>query len=75
VFWFPAWLLRAISGPLTLLQRYGMGAKQPIDIAAAFASEHYQTGLAEQVIQRAAAHRSTGRVMSEPEPVGSWRTL
>lgn len=65
VFWFPAWLLRAMSGPLKLLQRYAMGAKQPMDIAAAFASERYQTGLAEQVIQRASAPRSS----AEP-PVG-----
>ncbi len=73
VFWFPAWLLRAISGPLKLVQRYAMGAKQPMDIAAAFASERYQTGLAEQVIQRASAGRPSGRPAPVPEPVGSGR--
>ena len=52
VFWFPAWLLRALSGPAKLLQRYVLGSKQPIDVAAAFASERYRTDLAAQVIAR-----------------------
>lgn len=53
VFWFPAWLLRAISGPLKLVQRYGMGSKEPLDVAAAFAGERYQTDLAARVIAKA----------------------
>jgi predicted dehydrogenase/nucleoside-diphosphate-sugar epimerase len=55
VLWFPAWLLRALSGPLKLVQRYGMGAKEPLDVAAAFASEQYVTDLAASVIARAEA--------------------
>ena len=55
VVWFPAWLLRAMSGPLKLVQRYGMGSKEPLDVAAAFASERYVTDLAARVIARAQA--------------------
>jgi predicted dehydrogenase/nucleoside-diphosphate-sugar epimerase len=53
VFWFPAWLLRLLSGPLKLVQRVALGSKQPIDVAAAFASERYRTDLASEVITRA----------------------
>ncbi len=53
VFWVPAWLLRALSPPLRLLQRYGMGSSSPVDVAAAFASERYQTDLAARVIAKA----------------------
>lgn len=53
VFWLPAWLLRALSGPLRLLQRYVMGSKEPVDVAAAFAGERYVTDLAAAVIARA----------------------
>ena len=53
VLWFPAWLLRALSGPLKLVQRYGMGAKEPLDVAAAFAGENYGTDLAARVIAQA----------------------
>ena len=53
VFWLPAWLLRLASGPLKLVQRFALGSKQPIDIAAAFASERYRTDLAGAVIGRA----------------------
>ena len=59
VFWFPAFLLRAISGPLKLVQRYALGAPQPIDIAAAFASERYTTDLAARTIERAGAPAGT----------------
>lgn len=51
--WFPAFLLRALSGPLKLVQRLALGARQPIDVAAAFASERYQTDLAARTIARA----------------------
>lgn len=53
VFWFPAWLLRALSGPAKLAQRVALGAKEPVDVAAAFASERYRTDLAGQVIAKA----------------------
>ena len=55
VFWFPSFLLRALSGPLKLAQRLALGAKQPIDVAAAFASERYRTELAAAAIGRASA--------------------
>lgn len=61
VVWFPAWLLRAISGPLKLVQRYAMGAKEPLDVAAAFASEKYVTDLAARVIANAETPARTGR--------------
>ena len=55
VIWFPAFLLQALSGPLKLIQRLALGAKQPIDVAAAFASERYRTELAVLAIGRASA--------------------
>jgi len=65
VWWFPSWLLRLLSGPLKLAQRVALGAQQPIDIAAAFASERYNTELAGQVINR------SGRV---PRPAADLTT-
>ncbi len=53
--WFPAWLLSILSPCLILAQRLFLGSKQPIDIAAAFASERYNTALAAQVVERAKA--------------------
>jgi nucleoside-diphosphate-sugar epimerase len=51
--WLPAWLLRLLSGPLKLLQRVLLGSKEPVDVAAAFASERYNTELAAREISRA----------------------
>lgn len=62
VFWFPSWLLRALSGPAKLIQKYALGSKQPIDVAAAFASERYRTELAGQVIARAQQARPAAAV-------------
>jgi predicted dehydrogenase/nucleoside-diphosphate-sugar epimerase len=53
VLWFPSWLLRLLSGPLKLAQRFVLRSTQPIDIAAAFASERYRTTAAAAVIERA----------------------
>jgi nucleoside-diphosphate-sugar epimerase/predicted dehydrogenase len=52
--WFPALLLRLLSGPLKLMQRILLGSAKPIDVYAAFASERYRTDLAQDVIARAA---------------------
>jgi hypothetical protein len=52
-FWFPAWLLRVLSSPLKLLQRVVLRSKEPVDVAAAFASERYDTALAARVIASA----------------------
>jgi len=66
VIWFPAWLLRLLSGPLKLAQRLALGSTAPVDVAAAFASERYRTDLAAQVIARATSlatgggHAATG---------------
>jgi predicted dehydrogenase/nucleoside-diphosphate-sugar epimerase len=62
VWWFPGWLLRALSGPLKLAQRVALKSKQPIDVAAAFASEGYDTTLAGKVIASSNRVRRT-----EPE--------
>lgn len=51
--WFPAWLLNLVSPLLILIQRLLLGSKNPIDIAAAFASERYDGTLAAQVVDRA----------------------
>jgi hypothetical protein len=53
VLWFPAWLLRLASGPLKLAQRLVLGSKEPVNVAAAFASERYRTDLAARVIAEA----------------------
>jgi predicted dehydrogenase/nucleoside-diphosphate-sugar epimerase len=53
VFWVPAWILRAASGPLKLVQRIALKSKQPVDVAAAFASEQYRTDLAQTTIGQA----------------------
>lgn len=55
VLWFPAFLIRALAGPFKLVQRVSLGSKQPVDIAAAFASERYQADLAARTIERAGA--------------------
>jgi predicted dehydrogenase/nucleoside-diphosphate-sugar epimerase len=57
--WIPAVVLRILSGPLKLLQRYAFGSKQPIDVAAAFGSERYRTDLAREVIAQASAPAAT----------------
>ncbi|MCC7181499.1 MAG: Gfo/Idh/MocA family oxidoreductase [Acidobacteria bacterium] len=57
--WFPAVVLRGLSGPLKLVQRLALGSKQPVDVAAAFASERYKTDLAAAVIARAEALAGT----------------
>lgn len=52
-YWFPGWLLRALGGPLKLVQRVALGSKQPVDVYAAFASERYRTDVAARVIEKA----------------------
>ena len=59
-YWFPGWLLRALGGPLKLVQRIALGSKQPVDVYAAFASERYRTDVAGQVISRAGASSIPG---------------
>ena len=51
--WVPAIALRAMAAPLRLLQRVVLGARMPVDVAAAFASERYQTALAAEIVVRA----------------------
>jgi predicted dehydrogenase/nucleoside-diphosphate-sugar epimerase len=51
--WIPAIALSLLSPVLILLQRIILRGKTPIDIAAAFSSERYDTTVAAQVIQRA----------------------
>lgn len=53
VLWLPAWLLHLLTGPLKVFQRVALKSTEPIDVAAAFASERYQTDLAERVIAAA----------------------
>lgn len=53
IVWFPALLLRVLSGPAKLAQRWLMGASKPIDLYAAFSSERYQPDIAAGVIARA----------------------
>jgi hypothetical protein len=69
VVWVPAWLMRALSGPLKLVQRLAFGSRQPIDVAAAFGSERYRTDLAEQVIRRSTDQRAQEAVT--PVTVGA----
>jgi nucleoside-diphosphate-sugar epimerase len=53
IIWFPALLLRMLSGPAKLAQRWLMGASKPIDLSAAFSSERYQPDIAAGVIAKA----------------------
>jgi predicted dehydrogenase/uncharacterized protein YbjT (DUF2867 family) len=53
IIWFPALLLRILSGPARLAQRWMMGMTNPVDLAAAFSSERYRTDVAAAVIARA----------------------
>jgi len=62
IWWFPAWLLRLMSGPLKLVQRWLMHSSQPLDVYAAFASERYRTDLAARVIERARQTQSASTV-------------
>lgn len=68
VFWFPSWLLRALSVPLKLVQRFALGAKEPVDVAAAFASERYKTDLAGRVIARAGVTSPAAPQPAAPAP-------
>jgi len=51
--WLPSFVLSVLSPLLILLQRILLRGKTPIDIAAAFASEQYDTTVAAQVVERA----------------------
>ena len=69
MFWFPAWLLRLLSGPLKLAQRYAMGMSKPLDIYAAFSSERYNPTIAVAAITKAgpsAVARTAPREMALP---------
>ncbi|HWS16242.1 MAG TPA: NAD(P)-dependent oxidoreductase, partial [Candidatus Methylomirabilis sp.] len=49
----PTLAIRLSSPPLKLLQRLMLRGRKPIDIYSAFASEKYETALAEKIIERA----------------------
>ncbi len=53
IIWFPSVLLRMLSGPAKLAQRWLMGASKPIDLYAAFSSERYRPDIAAAVIAKA----------------------
>jgi len=57
--WLPAPVLRALSGPLRLVQRVALGSKEPVDVYSAFASERYRTSLAATVIAGAGSTART----------------
>ena len=59
--WMPGWVLGALSPVATLAQRLLRPKAAPISIAAAFASERYDTTLAAQVIERARQRGAAGR--------------
>lgn len=51
--WLPGFILSFLSPVLILLQRILLRGKTPVDIAAAFASERYDTALAKEMVRRA----------------------
>jgi predicted dehydrogenase/nucleoside-diphosphate-sugar epimerase len=51
--WLPGFVLSFLSPVLILLQRVLLRGKTPVDVAAAFASEQYDTALAKEAMQRA----------------------
>jgi predicted dehydrogenase/nucleoside-diphosphate-sugar epimerase len=61
VLWFPAWLLKGLSGPMKLAQRYVMGIAKPLDLYAAFSSERYQPDIAMAAIAKAGASKVEAR--------------
>jgi nucleoside-diphosphate-sugar epimerase len=69
IVWFPSLLLRMLSVPATLAQRWLMGMSSPVDLAAAFSSERYKPDTAAAVIARA------GESVVRPTPVPSTDTL
>jgi hypothetical protein len=60
-FWVPSLVVRLLNGPAKLVQKLVFGAKKPIDVYAAFASERYDTQAAAAVIARASAGGASGR--------------
>ena len=56
--WLPGFVLSVLSPLLILLQRIILRGKTPVDVAAAFASERYNTALAAKVVRRAAEERT-----------------
>lgn len=59
--WLPSFVLSVLSPLLILLQRILLRGKTPIDIAAAFASERYDTTVAAQVVEKAGQTRTRGK--------------
>lgn len=57
--WVPLVFLKAANPFLKLLQRILLRGKKPIDITAAFATEHYNTDLVATVLHKARASRDT----------------
>jgi predicted dehydrogenase/nucleoside-diphosphate-sugar epimerase len=53
IIWFPSLLLRMLSAPAKLAQRWLMGASKPLDLYAAFSSERYKPDVAASVIAKA----------------------
>jgi len=51
--WFPAWLLNTLSPLAMLAQRVLLKSKNPVNVAAAFSSERYDTAMAARVIDAA----------------------
>lgn len=51
--WLPAWALAVLSPLAKLAQRVVLPRSAPVDLAAAFASEHYDAALAAHMIRRA----------------------
>ena len=52
-FWMPAWVLAVLSPMARMAQRILMPRSTPVDLAAAFSSERYDTTVAEGVVRRA----------------------
>lgn len=59
--WLPSFVLSVLSPLLILLQRILLRGKTPIDIAAAFASEQYDTTVAAQVVEKAGQAEARGK--------------
>jgi predicted dehydrogenase/nucleoside-diphosphate-sugar epimerase len=51
--WLPAWVLGMLSPVAMLAQRVLLKSKNPVNVAAAFSSERYDTALAAQAFERA----------------------
>jgi hypothetical protein len=64
VMWLPAWVLNTLSPVAVIAQRVLLKSKNPVNVAAAFSSERYDTTVAAQAIAAARGRTSAAYAKS-----------